>query len=64
MGDKTGKVGWVLFLRGLECQARWFIFIVGGNGESLKTCEQEGGSDGDFECRENPPGAGGLSAEN
>lgn len=64
VGDKTGEVGWVLFLRGLECQARWFVFIAGGDGESLKTVEQEGGSIEDSECQENPPGPGGLSAEN
>lgn len=51
MGDKTGKVGWVLFLRGLECQVRWFVFIAGGNEESLKTFEQEGGSIGDLSVK-------------
>lgn len=32
MGDETGQVGWVPFLRGRECQAREFLFIEGAMG--------------------------------
>lgn len=54
MGGETGKVGWVLFLRDLEYQATEFVFILGGNGEPLRTLEQESGSIGDLEFQENP----------
>lgn len=64
MGDETGQVGWVPFLRGRECQAREFLFIAGSDGEPLKNFEQENGSTRALELQENSPGAGGLRAEN